>query len=70
MLASHPVIHPLEVEGAAGAADLPPGVRRTDLAGMPGTPGDLGVRVTQILLAAISFAVLSNTVFNSINAFW
>jgi hypothetical protein len=67
MLASHPVIHPMEVEGAA---DLPPGVRRTDLPGMPGTPGDLGLRVTQILLAAISFAVLSTTNFNSINAFW
>jgi hypothetical protein len=47
-----------------------PGVLMKDLPGMPGTPGGLGLRVLQLLFAAISLAAMSSTVdFASVSAF-
>ncbi|KAG0552269.1 hypothetical protein BDA96_01G494000 [Sorghum bicolor] len=70
MFASRPVVHPLEVAAPADPAQQPPGVLMKDLPGMPGTPGGLGLRVLQLLLAAISLAAMSSTVdFASVTAF-
>lgn len=72
MFASRPVVHPLEVAAPAHPVQQPaPGVLMKDLPGMPGTPGGLGLRVLQLLFAAISLAVMSSTAdFASVSAFW
>ncbi|XP_062216496.1 CASP-like protein 5A1 [Phragmites australis] len=70
MLASRPVVHPLEVAPPADPVEQPNGVLMKDLPGMPGTPGGLGLRVVQLLFAAISLAVMSSTNdFASVSAF-
>nr|P0DI67.1 RecName: Full=CASP-like protein 5A1; Short=ZmCASPL5A1 [Zea mays] len=71
MFASRPVVHPLEVAAPAHPVQQPaPGVLMKDLPGMPGTPGGLGLRVLQLLFAAISLAVMSSTAdFASVSAF-
>ncbi|WVZ55924.1 hypothetical protein U9M48_006523 [Paspalum notatum var. saurae] len=74
MFASRPVVHPMEVEAAPAPAPAqqppPPWVLMKDLPGMPGTPGSLSLRVTQLLFAAMSLAIMSSTVdFASITAF-
>nr|CAB3496725.1 unnamed protein product [Digitaria exilis] len=80
MFASRPVVHPMEVAAAAAPAPAPapanpaqqpPGVLMKDLPGMPGTPSGLALRVTQLLLAAVSLAAMSSTSdFASVSAFW
>ncbi|CAL4913179.1 unnamed protein product [Urochloa decumbens] len=83
MFASRPVVHPMEVAAPAPAPaaanqaqqqqqpqQQPPGVLMKDLPGMPGTPSGLALRVTQLLLAAISLAAMSSTSdFASVSAF-
>ncbi|CAD6210129.1 unnamed protein product [Miscanthus lutarioriparius] len=70
MFASRPVVHPLEVAAPADPVQPAPGVLMKDLPGMPGTPGGLGLRVLQLLFAAISLAAMSSTVdFASVSAF-
>ncbi|XP_062210289.1 CASP-like protein 5A1 [Phragmites australis] len=70
MFASRPVVHPLEVAPPADPVEQPVGVLMKDLPGMPGTPGGLGLRVAQLLFAAISLAVMSSTSdFPSVSAF-
>ncbi|CAN6290287.1 unnamed protein product [Urochloa humidicola] len=76
MFASRPVVHPMEVAAPAPAPanpaqqQQPPGVLMKDLPGMPGTPSGLALRVTQLLFAAISLAVMSSTSdFASVSAF-
>ncbi|CAN6301847.1 unnamed protein product [Urochloa humidicola] len=72
MLASRPVVHPMEVAAPAPANPVqqPPGVLMKDLPGMPGTPSGLALRVTQLLFAAVSLAVMSSTSdFASVSAF-
>ncbi|KAJ1298217.1 hypothetical protein BS78_01G436800 [Paspalum vaginatum] len=75
MFASRPVVHPMEVEAAAADAPAqqppPPWVLMKDVPGMPGTPGGLAFRVSQLLFAAMSLAIMSSTVdFASVTAFW
>ncbi|OEL32897.1 CASP-like protein 5A2 [Dichanthelium oligosanthes] len=54
----------------ANPVQQPPGVLMKDLPGMPGTPGGLGLRVLQLLFAAVSLAVMSATSdFASVSAF-
>lgn len=70
MFASRPVVHPLEVAAPAVPAQPAPEVQMKDLPGMPGTPGGLGLRVLQLLFAAISLATMSSTTdFASVSAF-
>ncbi|RLN41929.1 hypothetical protein C2845_PM01G06870 [Panicum miliaceum] len=71
MFASRPVVHPMEVAAPANPAQQPQGVLMKDLPGMPGTPSGLALRVTQLLLAAVSLAVMSSTSdFATVSAFW
>jgi hypothetical protein len=48
----------------------PQGVLMKDLPGMPGTPGALGLRITQLLFAGMSLAIMTSTDdFPSVTAF-
>ncbi|KAF8673690.1 hypothetical protein HU200_048439 [Digitaria exilis] len=61
---------PAPAPAPANPAQQPPGVLMKDLPGMPGTPSGLALRVTQLLLAAVSLAAMSSTSdFASVSAF-
>lgn len=71
MFASHPTVHPLDLELAAAPVDLPPGVLAKDLPGMPGTPGSLLLCTMQIFFAMVSLWFLSYSAsFSATKGFW
>lgn len=71
MSSSRPSVHPVE---APPLRDQPPHyaprVRMKDLQGMPGTPGGLFLRISQMVFAAVSLSVMATTSdFPSVTAF-
>ncbi|KXG29844.1 hypothetical protein SORBI_3004G098500 [Sorghum bicolor] len=71
MLASHPQVHPLDLQLPAAPVGLPPGVLAKDLPGMLGTPGGLFLYMMQIAFATVSLLFLSYSMsFNTLKIFW
>ncbi|TVU46210.1 hypothetical protein EJB05_05731 [Eragrostis curvula] len=70
-MASHPVVHPLPLEAIQEVDEEieapheqeiqpPPGVPMNDLPGMAGTAESLGLRIAQLIFAAIAVSVMSS----------
>ncbi|KAG2670401.1 hypothetical protein I3760_14G084100 [Carya illinoinensis] len=71
MNVSHATVHPVEdLPTTDGGGGNPPRVRMKDYSGMPGTPGGLGLRISQFLFAVGALCIMATTSdFPSVTAF-